>query len=117
MTEIEMHIDTLEKLIPEIEMGMNLFSYDRSALQAALQALRRTAKNNKAREEGRLVVLPCKVGDTLYEPYPGGGEDGLIDEAKVKEIEINIYTNMGVYDPADIGKTVFLTRQEAEAAL
>ena len=77
-------------------------------------------------EAGRLVELPCKVDDTVYgifcsEVYP----------KKITRIEINPHTNpklwmgtkfdfsSGTIDRIDmvLGKTVFLTREEAEAAL
>lgn len=130
MTEIEMHIDTLEKLIPEIEMGMNLFSYDRSALKAALQALRRTAEHDKEMEEGRLVELPCKKGAQLFVITPTSTT--VIEETKCNRVSIDgsgvahlfarcVYDTWGgayyEFKTPDFGKTVFLTRKEAEAAL
>ena len=36
---------------------------------------------DKAKEEGRLVVLPCKVGDTVY----GHGRDKLIVQSEITE--------------------------------
>jgi len=65
-----------------------------------------------AKNEGRLVELPCKVGDKLYQGYSEG-----IDDAKINEIVIEIRTDMGVFEPSDIGKTVFLTREQAEKKL
>jgi hypothetical protein len=82
----------------------------------------------KARDEGRCGVLPCKVGDTVYTPLY---EDFAI------EWEIHSYhlfskneTNVRYWATCenaeeddmefwldDIGKTVFLTRSAAEAAL
>ena len=67
----------------------------------------------KAETDGRCVVLPCKVGDTVREPY----DNGLIDESKVQRVCIEIETDTGVFGASDFGKTVFLTRSEAEAAL
>lgn len=37
------------------------------ALDMAISALREQEERAKAEEEGRVVVLPCKVGDTVYE--------------------------------------------------
>lgn len=64
----------------------------------------------QAEKDGRLVVLPCKVGDTVYQT------DGLrVYECKVKKI---VFDTDGVgFDDEAIGKYVFLTREEAEAAL
>ena len=81
----------------------------------------RLAVCEDAEEQGMLVRLPCKVGDTVY--YIDGGK---IYKAKASVFRINksgvrVYCERrfmghvgfdGIY-----GKTVFLTREEAEAAL
>lgn len=58
-------------------------------------------------EEGLLLKLPCKIGERVYEIYRIT-EDAAweIDEHKIK-----------LEDIEKIGKTVFLTRQEAEIVL
>ena len=67
--------------------------------------LERLEKLAEADKDGRLVVLPCKVGDTVYrlqyiEQTPGRFVVGVA-EIKFEEF----------------GETIFLTREEAEAAL
>ena len=76
----------------------------------------------KADSDGRLVVLPCKVGDTVY--WVNGA---AITECKVHRIQKNrnglyICLKSNVSHGAfradlSIGKTVFLTREEAEKAM
>lgn len=72
-------------------------------------------------EQGRLVILPCKVGDTLYRLVPNLYREYV--EIKIAQFVINkngIYfiTDKGVSWSADkIGKTVFLTKSEAEQKL
>ena len=59
---------------------------------------------------GRLVVLPCKVGDTVYQ----------IDAERVYESEVKwiIFDCDDIaFDERAIGGSIFLTREEAEAAL
>lgn len=78
---------------------------------------------SKAEAEGHLVVLPCKVGDTVF--YAFENEDVFC--GKVYAISTCDGTNWfsvrydsGLrYDHTwdEIGKTVFLTREEAEAKL
>lgn len=61
--------------------------------------------------ENGVIVPPCKVGDTVYQADTAG----RIYEIKVKGI---IYDTDGVaFDDRAIGKTVFLTKEEAEKAL
>lgn len=72
-------------------------------------------------EQGRLIKLPCKAGDTLYRLVPNLYREYV--EIKIAQFVINkngIYfiTNKGVHWSVNrIGKTVFLTRAEAEAKL
>ena len=60
--------------------------------------------------EHGVIVLPCKVGDTVYQV-----DAERIYESRVKQI---IYdTDNIAFDERAIGKTVFLTREEAERKL
>lgn len=81
----------------------------------------------KADKEGRLVVLPCKVGDRLYEVT---GRK-TISVYKVKAIRVELFglfiewdivegfvwQSLSGINAGEIGKTVFLNREEAEKAL
>lgn len=87
----------------------------------------------KADKGGRLVVLPCKVGDTLWVT----GRDNVPREMALEAPDIRAVCTdednlcmstcnrkpdgFCAYrlrnDGADVGKTVFLTREEAEKAL
>lgn len=85
-----------------------------------IDRLRELAESDKA---GRVVVLPCKVGDVVYGFH---GEKTILPMA-AKWIETNTdgwciavqYTPMAprFYRFSDFGKTVFLTREEAKKAL
>ena len=76
-----------------------------------------------ADKDGRVVVLPCKVGDVVYGFH---GEKTILPMV-AKWIETNTdgwciavqYAPMAprFYRFSDFGKTVFLTREEAEKAL
>ena len=78
----------------------------------------------EADKDGRVVVLPCKVGDVVYGFH---NNRQTILPMVVKWIETNAdrwtvaaqYTPMApkFYKLSDFGKTVFLTREEAEKAL
>lgn len=73
-----------------------------------------------AEEQGLLVRLPCKVGDTIYRR---GDPIKKIYEWQIAYVEVYEDETVFVDDSdntfveADIGKTVFLTREEAEKAL
>lgn len=74
----------------------------------------------RAEKDGRLVVLPCKVGDTIYRR---GDPIKKIYEWQIAYVEVYEDETVFVDDSdntfveADIGKTVFLTHEEAEKAL
>ena len=60
-------------------------------------------------ERDAAQALPCKVGDTVYQ----------VDDIRVYALEVrNLIFDAGIlaFDESTIGKTVFLTRAEAEAA-
>ena len=74
----------------------------------------------RAEKDGRLVILPCKVGDTIYRC---GDPIKKIYEWQIAYVEVYEDETVFVDDSdntfveADIGKTVFLTHEEAERAL
>ena len=74
----------------------------------------------RAEKDGRLVILPCKVGDTIYRC---GDPIKKIYEWQIAYVEVYEDETVFVDDSdntfveADIGKTVFLAREEVERAL
>ena len=93
----------------------------------------RLLNHEAAKIEGRELVLPCKVGDTLYilhDTYQGKNIIGTkIDIGNVDRFVVGYlsepiavtYVESDNYwisfELEDFGKTVFLTKPEAEAAL
>ena len=76
----------------------------------------------KADKEGRVVVLPCRQGDELwtYGNFPQGREVYRFTVSDVSTLNGRTVLNtlgLGTIRPEDIGKTVFLSREEAEKAL
>lgn len=74
----------------------------------------------EADKDGRLVVLPCKVGDTLFRVFAGEILEHKVGNMRYLAIQgrwdIETYP-FCPYVESSIGKTIFLTREEAEAAL
>ena len=82
----------------------------------------------KADKDGRVVVLPCKVGDTIYFARANpilqykvtGYEMGEASISQVRSKHVDKETGLTfnfTFRPGSIGKTVFLSREEAEKAL
>ena len=69
----------------------------------------------EADKDGRVVVLPCKVGDTVYLIVTKRAKVYMPEFSFVKKSRLTFLNMERVLQ--DFGKTVFLTREEAEAAL
>lgn len=97
-------------------------------------AMEKLADYEDAEEHGLLLRLPCKVGDKLYyiDSYYNVVVLVRLNEVIIQFVGINNYTyqyNCCSFDECgdtyeeyefnnnDFGKTVFLTREEAEAKL
>ena len=79
-----------------------------------------------AEENNQIIVPPCMVGDTVYQVTRN-----FISEFRVRFIEIStcgnlfLHTNLingivytgEIFSKSEIGKTIFLTKEEAEKAL
>mgnify|MGYP004683019627 CR=1 FL=1 len=103
--------------------GMGECLDDRCSLM--LDACKKLAEYEQLEEQGLLVRLPCKVGDTVYVPTRN-----FISELRIIMISVDMHgiyfgwkLNSGIYSNLDgfsinkLGKTVFLTREEAEKKL
>ena len=76
----------------------------------------------EADKDGRVVILPCRQGDELwaYGNFPHGREVYRFTVSDVSTLNGRTVLNTlgyGTIRPEDIGKTVFLSREEAEKAL
>ena len=95
-----------------------------NSIGGGYERLRQLAEADK---DGRLVVPPCKVGDRLYKVT---GRK-TISVYKVRAIRVELFglfiewnivegfawQSLSGINAGDIGKTVFMTREEAEKAL
>ena len=110
----------------EPAMCANYKTFEDEAISKGVTFKRIIALMEADRTE-RLVVLPCKVGDRLYEVT---GRK-TISVYKVRAIRVELFglfiewdivegfvwQSLSGINAGEIGKTVFLTREEAEKAL
>lgn len=76
-------------------------------------AIRKLAEYEDLEEQGRLLKFPCVVGDTVFHIWYANGIP-----YKVQEQKIRTYGQAALLvESGKLGKTVFLTRQEAEDKL
>jgi hypothetical protein len=96
--------------------------------------LEKSKEYQQLEEQGRLIKLPCKVGDTVWDndcgrpcAYTitafsfGECEEYICEPVTTKEV-VFYYANSsgsitGSFAESEIGKSVFLNRYEAEAKL
>lgn len=117
---------TPEEVLPKKmadEIAMKLLRLADLESFAPYERLRKLAEANK---DGRLVVLPCKVGQRVFALLD---TDKHISECEVKQIGMGNKTSFIGLEPIGargreygislngFGKTVFRTREEAEKAL
>lgn len=87
--------------------------------------LHKLAEYEDLEEQGLMLRLPCKIGDIVYSVTRNFiSEYTICSIEKYNEgfffnwrCEKGIYINVRGFTDYDIGKTVFLTKEEAEQAL
>ncbi len=109
-----------EEVLPKDKADEIALKLMRLADLESLCSYTRLRELAEADKDGRLVVPPCKVGDTLFRVFAGE-----ILEHKVRNMRyLAIQERWDIdttpfcsYVESSIGKTIFLTREEAKAAL
>ena len=118
LNDHELYLGFVRNFNLDIETVANL-TRERDALKYLLQEYK------DLEEQGLLLRLPCKVGDTVwYIPSYNGKPLGFINKDKVQMIG---FTSRGIHFKLRehhehnkmymLGKSVFLTRAEAEQKL
>lgn len=119
----ERQIQTL-KAYEDTGLSPEKVSWMKEVVEAAFDndtsRIERAHNLHVADKEGRVVVLPCKVGDKLYRVFAGEIFEHRVGRMKYFAIQgrwdIETYP-FCPYVESSIGKTVFLSREEAEKAL
>lgn len=104
----------IKSLYAEWDVMMSVLN----SIGGGYERLRELAEADKG---GRVVVLPCKVGDELWTFYNYPDEQvcsfTVTDISTLNGRTMLNTSRCGVIDARDVGKTVFLTREEAVEAL
>ena len=122
--------DLKEKCNPKYDLTILDLICTIESLQQENEQLQEFAN---AKADGRMVVLPCKIGDEVWFlekqfDIANGTCSTVISEYIVTEIRGNKYNPLWYmassercthrdFHPTELGKTVFLTKEEAEKAL
>lgn len=124
----------MERLTERVYDGLIIIKQD-SGDEGNYKAADKLATYEDLEEQGLLVRVPCKVGDMVWDNdfgYPESYEikafsygycDSYVEPGVGIEDEIIFYYEnsigsiTGAFPMSEIGKTVFLTREEAEKKL
>lgn len=113
----EYDLELVQKLIQAYKEGRYIIMKEPE--QAGVSRLRELAQADR---EGRCVILPCKIDDEVYVNIMGKTLPSTV--VSISQItETPTFKAMHgvqlcfIFKPDDVGKTVFLTREAAEAAL
>ena len=99
--------------LPDDE-GITITQLAKDGRYKALEEIaERLANREQAEEQGLLLRLPCKVGDTVYETYRDGEYCSSWWDIRQRKFTLAFYEK----HLNDFHKTVFLTQEEAEARL
>lgn len=131
LREKQRWIPVTERMPEEIKAPFTEDTMINLAAQALGVEADRLRELAEADKDGRVVVLPCKVGDTVYTNNRVLGADNAIHDEictrrikgyggnalnKVWLIVSGDYCDLSIF-PSEFGKTVFFTREEAERAM
>ena len=110
----------IEKDLIEIECAIksqkekdNIFTM--SVLQRCYKLVSQLKEYKDLEEQGKLLKLPCAVGDTVYTDCSWGIESGIVGSIEI--ISDRIFVNNTRGQMIGGARNIFLTREEAEAAL
>lgn len=120
-----------EMLSVEMDSQIGLLALFYRNLWAMADLREKLKEYEDLEEQGRLLKLPCKVGDKIFLDFAGFGKD--IDKFTVKDFHLDCFEDgettlfcdyesndkalSGQIDVMEFGKTVFLTKAEVEAKL
>lgn len=124
---------TIEEYISDLryynETGLGaISSYDAGEIADALEGLlseynkvvEKLALYEDAKKQGRLIILPHKIGDRVFL-----AQRGKVHELEIRNVTSNVYHTQDVENgyrdvdiyPNDFGRYIFQTHEEAERAL
>ena len=123
---VQYQADFVDRLAAYEDTGLSpeKVSWMKEVVEAAFDndtsRIERAHNLHVADKDGRVVVLPCKVGDKLYRVFAGEIFEHRVGSMKYfaiqKRWDIETYPFCPCVE-SSIGKTIFLTREEAEKAM
>ena len=92
------------------------------SLRMAISALEEIQQYRQLKEQGKILILPCPIGTTVYDiKWWDEKEESVVVGGnryfrRIRKHKIS-KSSFSYFDIDSFGETVFLTKEEAEAAL
>lgn len=113
-------VNRLRRYTPVEDFGVEARACKRTAdgFKQEVDWLEELQRYRDLEEQGRLLVLPCKVGDTVYEILEETVPNHYfyISEHKVQDVSVKAVKYADEWEPYGY-ENLYFTREEAEAAL
>lgn len=113
-------VNRLRRYTPVEDFGVEARACKRTADGFGQEAdwLEELKRYRDLEEQGRLLVLPCRVGDTVYEILEETVPNHYfyISEWKVQDVSVKAVKYADEWEPYDY-ENLYFTREEAEAAM
>ena len=114
---IDRQMDNIEKAYESIPMGGKL-EFSKSAIESIYQVLKELKEYKDLEDNGLLIKLPHPIGTPLFIPCKKQGvKQDHIRRWQTNNKGLMFCSNGSFYVVDAIGRTVFLTREEAELKL
>lgn len=79
--------------------------------------LEKLAKYEDLEEQGKMQKLPVAVGQSVWKIKNEKIQEWVVSTIRLEESGVSFCNAVYICDISDLGKTAFLTREEAESAL
>ena len=114
---IDRQMDNIEKAYESIPMGGKL-EFSKSAIESIYQVLKELKEYKDLEDNGLLIKLPYPIGTPLFIPCKKQGvKQDHIRRWQTNNKGLMFCSNGSFYVVDAIGKSVFLTREEAKLKL
>ena len=115
---VDKQLENIEKIYESVPMGGKI-QFSKPAIEAMHMALKELKEYKDLEEQGKLIKLPCKVGDTVYfiNPRKQISRKNVTGIIFKDDRTVCIETDWCYFDSSDFSRTVFTNKEEAEAKL
>lgn len=117
-------VEEMAKVVKSSLDGLGCGNFNFTGAEISIMFAKALCKAGYRKQSDNVIELPCKVGDKVYRTFGNYcGEkifEGVVDQITIynnREIRFWVHGHPLGFACEDIGETVFLTQEEAEAKM